>query len=92
MVEYDRVKAQCRADVNQNLLRGIQMDRARLTSRLRLLQGEIEGAQKVIDQKQQQIETARRQLQELQKKLDTLNGQASELTSDQARWLEQRAV
>lgn len=79
MVEYDRVKARCRADVDQNLLRGIQVDRARLNSKLALLEGEIEGANKAIAQKQHQIDLARRQAEELRSKLARLGEQATEL-------------
>ena len=51
MMEFDRMKAQNHADVTETLLRGLETEGARLNSRLRLLQGEIEGARKVIEAK-----------------------------------------
>lgn len=86
MVEFDRVKSQCRADIDNNLLRGVQADYSRLHSRLKLLEGEIEGAQKVIAEKQQQIEAARHRADDLRRRLEYLSGQARELTDDTTRW------
>ena len=86
MVEYDRVKAQCRSDVNQNLLRNIQTDRSRLNSKLRLIEGVIEGARKVIAAKEQQIQAARDAAEALRRKLEALASQADELSHDEERW------
>jgi chromosome segregation ATPase len=89
-MEFDRMKAQNRADVTETLLRGLESEGARLNSRLKLLQGEIEGARKVIEAKERQILEAERQAEALRQKLDYVRGQATELADDHAHW--RRAV
>jgi predicted nucleic acid-binding Zn-ribbon protein len=86
MMEFDRVKTQRRSDVNQTLLRGLESESAKLNARLKLLQGEIEGARKAIAQKEHQIQEAERQAQQMREKLDYLTKQTSELRDDQQAW------
>jgi hypothetical protein len=91
MVEFDRLKAQCRADIDHNLLRGIQSDWGRLNAKLKLLEGEMDGAQKVINQKQHQIDVALQNAEELRVKLEYLAGQACELAGNPDRWQTHKA-
>ncbi|MDB5097596.1 MAG: hypothetical protein JWM80_2017 [Cyanobacteria bacterium RYN_339] len=90
MMEFDRMKAQDHADVTESLLRGLETEGAKLNSRLRLLQGEIEGARKVIEAKEGQIRAAEQRADALKQKLDYVRGQTSELGGDHAVW--KRAV
>lgn len=85
-MDYKRIHAQRLADLDEEVLRWLHAEQARLENRLKLMLNEIEGSQRIITEYQQHILETQLQASEVRKALDDLAVQETEIVSDRDRW------
>ncbi|MEB3285799.1 MAG: hypothetical protein VKN33_10980 [Candidatus Sericytochromatia bacterium] len=86
MSHTPRSEAQRRIEVDEAMLRTLRSEAARLKSKLRMLEGEIAGAQQAICEKQRFIQEAAARVEELGGMLARLAEQEQKLRDDQDLW------
>lgn len=82
----ERAEANLHIEVDEAMLRGIRSDAQRVRARIRMLEGEITGAQQAIAEKQRIIHEAEARLHELQRVLARLSEHEQKLSTDRDLW------
>lgn len=90
-MDYKRIHAQRQAELDEELLRWLHAEQARLENRLKLMLNEIEGAQRIITEYQQHILETQLLVSEVRTTLEDLDTQESEIMSDRAHWQQKLA-
>lgn len=86
MTRSERIEAQRRVEIDESLLRGVRAEALRLRSRARMLEGEIAGAKRVIEQKEQQVREAEERMAEIDDALVLVEKHQQALLDDQQAW------
>lgn len=84
--QVERAEANRHIEVDEAMLRGIRNDAQRLRARMRMLEGEITGAQQAIAEKQRLIRDAEERLRELSQVLARLTEHEQKLADDRDLW------